>query len=352
MAKISFKFILSFFLLFVAMGFVQTKDSHALQREILYGVGDQIQVKFHNEWFDAEVTELLGGGRMLRAKFTDSRGKNRVWMFASSQIRDGESSTPFGDRPTTDDGPEEDSSPTYEMRTWNSADEKFSVEAKFVDFDGEKVELLKRGDLTIKVPLTTFSKKDVDYVNKIEADKKEKKSENPFKAENPFAASDPDDPFAPKPKKRAKEPATPKQPEPATPDRSESKKAEPDPFNIKKDPRKPRISHPPFHKPKPKKDPNESTFGEEVTFGDSDFSSNSSNASKPLSNEVSNKKAKTESARNDSKSTRDPNFPIPKVKAKVGSGMSPFIRMGIFLTSLLFGTISVIWGFANRKKYK
>ncbi|MFK7766612.1 MAG: SHD1 domain-containing protein [Mariniblastus sp.] len=363
----------------------RSSNANAIQDRILFEAGDKIEVQWQRDWFEAEVTEILPGGRALKAKFTDERGKKRTWMFPSSRIRETESgaAVPFGNRSGFGDEkdepanePKKESKPTSKIRKWTSADGNFSVDAKFVDFDGEKVELIKLDQRTIKVPLATFGEDDVAHVKKLMADRKAK-AENPFKVESPEDANNPfrvespkesDDPFAVAPKKRPESSVV----TPVDPASSKTADSEPDPFNVKRDPRAPRMSSPPFHKPKPKSDSafNElPTFGGESTSGSKSTSggelasgrnassnSNSAFESKPQST-ASNPRTGSENSSTESSRERgsSANPPVAKARSKVsktGDGMSNFIRWGIFLTSLLFGSISVVWGWMNRGKYK
>ncbi|MEQ1904665.1 MAG: SHD1 domain-containing protein [Pirellulaceae bacterium] len=127
-----------------------------------YQVGDRIEVNYFDECFEAEVTEILPGGRALRADFVDGSGRKMNWMFVSFNVRDLKGSKPKQPANSSDDENVSDDSESF--RTWKSVDKQFSVIAKLVGVEDDSVKLLKEDGTTVTVKLDNLSQGDRDFV--------------------------------------------------------------------------------------------------------------------------------------------------------------------------------------------
>ncbi len=123
--------------------------------------GDKIKVQFLGDWYDAEVTEIIRQGHMLKATFTDKRGrKHEGRLFGNRSIR-------LVEQP-----------PVVKARKWTSSGGGFSIKATYLGLDGDKVKLKKEDGKEISVPLTSLSQSDNAYVKRIEAQLAKAKASN------------------------------------------------------------------------------------------------------------------------------------------------------------------------------
>jgi len=131
-------------------------------------VGDKVQVKFLNKWYEAEVTELVGK-LMIRAKFDAPREKGKVWMFGlRNSVRPSAKSNKQSNTKKTKSKELE----ANKQRTWTSAQGNFTIEAVFVTSDGNDVTLKKSDGDEITVSLDNLSQKDNSYVKELLAGNK------------------------------------------------------------------------------------------------------------------------------------------------------------------------------------
>ena len=127
-------------------------DSQSAEAQQRLKPGDKIKVRFLGDWYDAEVTEIVRQGFMLKATFTDKRGKKHE-------------NRPFGNRQIQ----LVVQPPKITKRKWTSAGGGFSVTATYVGPDGDKIKLKKEDGSELSVALDSLSKSDVAYVKRIQA---------------------------------------------------------------------------------------------------------------------------------------------------------------------------------------
>jgi hypothetical protein len=71
------------------IGIVANLDPVNAQFEPLnYKVGDKIEIRYFDNWFEAKVTEILPRGVALKAEFTDENGEKTTSVFTSRDIRE------------------------------------------------------------------------------------------------------------------------------------------------------------------------------------------------------------------------------------------------------------------------
>jgi len=71
------------------IGIVTYIDPVVAQFEPLpYKVGDKIEIRYFDNWFEAKVTEILPRGVALKAEFTDETGEKTTSVFTSRDIRE------------------------------------------------------------------------------------------------------------------------------------------------------------------------------------------------------------------------------------------------------------------------
>ena len=71
------------------IGIVAYVDPVGAQFEPLpYKVGDKIEIRYFDNWFEAKVSEILPRGVALKAEFTDETGEKTTSVFTSRDIRE------------------------------------------------------------------------------------------------------------------------------------------------------------------------------------------------------------------------------------------------------------------------
>jgi hypothetical protein len=71
------------------IGIVTYVDPVGAQFEPLpYKVGDKIEIRYFDNWFEATVTEILPRGVSLKAEFKDETGEKTTSVFTSRDIRE------------------------------------------------------------------------------------------------------------------------------------------------------------------------------------------------------------------------------------------------------------------------
>jgi hypothetical protein len=158
--------------------------------------GDKVEAQVGGDWKSGTVTEILGGGRMVKVHLDDAdapsglpeaaRERFATRPFPIDRVRAAKASAANTDTPAAEEGPA--ATPTKKapapatnenpVRKWSDRSGKFSVDARFYNLKGDRVALVKADGKLLEVPLSKLSDDDAKYVR----EQTEPIDENPFAA--------------------------------------------------------------------------------------------------------------------------------------------------------------------------